>query len=587
MADINTEKTANDELNIAGRIAAYFIDSKLTLLIMLFAFIAGIYAFLVTPREENPSIVVPAANIIVQKPGASPEEIQQLIIKPLEAIVQGLSGMDHTYGMAMNSIGVVSVQFNVGEDKEDSMVKLYDRVMSHLDEMPPGTRQPLIKPVDVDDVPIVTISLSCNGQQECNLRRTANDVLEQLRRVDDTAVSYVHGGRKRAIRVNLDLERMHQYNITLDEIRKVVEASNMEMPSGTFVGGNTLASVKAGGALKNAGDVGNLVVGLAQHKPVYLKQLAEIKDGPEEIEQLTRIGFGPAYSGADSENYENAAVSMAIAKRAGANAVTVAQDVLNELDRLRETAILSGVKVDVTRNDGARADDAVNTLIEHMAIAIVTVVALLVIFLGWRAASIVTITIPLILFITLAVGYIAGQSINRITLFALILSLGLLVDDSIVVIENIFRHYAGKNIDRLRTAVCAINEIGRPTNLATFTVILAFLPMFWVTGMMGPYMSPIPFNVPVAMIASLIIAYTVAPWAAYRFLKAEGHEDNAHGHQHGALERIYSGIMTLLVKNRLVRNLFFVFVLLLLMLVMVMPVQQWVKFKMLPKNNTN
>jgi multidrug efflux pump subunit AcrB len=578
------ENNPDKKLNISGRVTAYFIDSKLTLLIILFAFLVGLYAFLVTPREENPKIVVPAANIIVQKPGASADEVQQLIIKPLESILQGMSGVEHTYGTAMNSMGVVSVQFKVGEDKEDSLVRLYDRIMSNLDHMPPGTLQPLIKPIDIDDVPIVVVSLACENGNHCQLRRVANDVLEKLRRVEGASVSYVHGGRKRAIRINLDLARMHQYNVTLTDIRAVVEATNLDIPSGTFVGGNRLASVQTGGMLNTAAEVGNLVVSLSQHKPVYLKQVADISDGPEEINKVSRIGFGVSYKGDAPADYEVSAVSVAIAKRSGSNAVTVAKNLIAELDRVRASIIPQGVGVHVTRNDGARADDAVNTLIEHMAIAIATVVALLVIFLGWRAASVVTVTIPLILFITLAVGYVAGQSINRITLFALILSLGLLVDDSIVVIENIFRHYSKQATDRMQAAVNAVNEIGRPTNLATFAVILAFLPMFWVTGMMGPYMAPIPFNVPVAMIASLFIAYTVAPWLAYRFLKVSGH---VHEDHNGILERGYARMMQRLISNRLARNVFFAVVAVTLVLAMIMPVYQWVQFKMLPKNNTN
>ncbi|HYA36976.1 MAG TPA: efflux RND transporter permease subunit [Candidatus Methylomirabilis sp.] len=579
----------SEQLNLAGRVAAHFIDSKLTLLIILFAFLAGVFAFLDTPREENPKIVVPAANIIVQKPGASPEEIQQLIIKPLEAILQGLAGVDHTYGIAMNSVGVVTVQFKVGQNKEDSLVKLYDRIMSNLDRMPPGTLQPLVKPADVDDVPILAISLACAGAQDCQLRHVANIVLEDLRRVEGTSLSYVHGGRRRAINVALDLEGMHAYNVTLADIRQVVEATNLDVPSGTFVGGNRLATVQAGGALKTAADVGDLVVGLSQHRPVYLKQVAAVTDGPEEIERVTRIGYGPAYAGKRPADYEVPAVTLAIAKRAGTNAVTVADDVLAELARIRPTLIPPGIDVNITRNDGAKANDAVNTLMEHLAIAIATVVLLLVFFLGWRAASIVTITIPLILFIALTVGLIAGQSINRITLFALILSLGLLVDDSIVVIENIFRHYARKNADRLRDAVAAVNEIGKPTNLATFTVILAFLPMFWVTGMMGPYMAPIPFNVPVAMISSLAIAYTVAPWAAYRFLRVKGHEHEGAAHEghHGFLERHYARIMGRLIGDARARRNFFIGIGVVMLLVLAMPAFNLVLFKMLPKNNTN
>ncbi len=584
-AQRNQERHA---LNLAGRVAAYFVDSKLTLLVMLFAFLAGIFAFLVTPREENPKIVVPAANVIVGKPGATPKEVEQLIVKPLEAILQGMAGIDHTYGVAMSSLGVVTVQFKVGQDKEDSLVKLYNQIMSNLDRIPAGTLQPLVKPVDVDDVPIVTISLACTGPGPCALRRVANDVLEELRRVADTSVSFVHGGEPRKINVYLDIERMRRFNVTLADIRAVVEATNVGIPSGTFVAANRVATVQAGGTLKSAEDVGNLVVALAAHRPVYLKDVARIVDGPGEIERVHRIGYGPAYRGALAEDYEVPAVTLAIAKRAGSNAVTVADNVLAALARIRAATIPEGIAVNVTRNDGAKANDAVNLLMEHLAIAIGTVVLLLVFFLGWRAASIVTVTIPLILFITLAVGLIAGQSINRITLFALILSLGLLVDDSIVVIENIFRHYTQRGVDRLRHAVLAVNEIGRPTNLATFTVILAFLPMFWVTGMMGPYMAPIPFNVPVAMLTSLAIAYTVAPWAAYRFLKVQGHEhEGIEHHGQGWLERRYAPLMRALLARRAARWGFFLGVGALMLAVLVLPVLNLVQFKMLPKNDTN
>jgi multidrug efflux pump subunit AcrB len=594
-------------LNLAGRVAAYFVDSKLTLLIMLFAFLAGGFAFLITPREENPKIVVPAASIIVAKPGASPQEVEQLIVKPLEAILQGLAGIDHTYGHAADSLGVVSVVFKVGQPKEDSLVRLYDRIMSNLDRLPAGTQQPLVKPLDVDDVPILSISLSCvdPAKGDCPLRRTANDVLEQLRRIEGTALAFVHGGEPRKINVYLDLDRMRRANVTLADIRRVVEAVNVDVPSGAFVAGNRVATVEAGGALKTAADVGNLVVGLVAHQPVYLKNVADVVDGPGEVERAHRIGFGPAFVGERPADYadgtearvarqgwrvgdfEVPAVTIAIAKRTGTNAVRVADSVLAELARIRST-IPAGIAVNVTRDDGAKANDAVNTLMEHLAIAVATVVLLLVFFLGWRAASVVTITIPLILLITLAVGLIAGQSINRITLFALILSLGLLVDDSIVVIENIFRHYTKKNVDRMRHAVLAVNEIGKPTNLATFTVILAFLPMFWVTGMMGPYMAPIPFNVAVAMITSLVIAYTVAPWAAYRFLKVQGHEhEGVEHHGNGWLEKRYEPLMRRLLAEPAARRNFFIGIGLVMVAVLALPAFNLVQFKMLPKNNTN
>ncbi len=585
-ADKHPRTPEGEALNIAGRVTRYFIDNKLTLLIIVFALLAGIFAFLVTPVEENPQIVVPAANIIVSKPGASPKEVEELIVKPLEAILQGMNGVEHTYGMAMHSVGVVSVQFYVGEDKEDSLVKLYDRIMSNLDRMPPGTQQPLVKPVDVDDVAILTVSLSSDWLDDRELRAVANNVLHHLRRVEDVSVSFIHGGRKRQINVHLDLDRMKRYNVTLLDIRRVLEATNVDIPAGTLVNRNVVTTVHAGGMLGNAEDVRNLVIALQAFRPVYLKDVATVTDGPGEINRTHRIGFGPAYSGERPQDYEIPAVTIALAKRTGTNAVTVARNVLAELEYIRDAVILEGVDVNITRNDGERATDAVNTLVEHLAIAIATVVLLLVFFLGWRAAGIVTITIPLILFIVLTVGYIAGQTINRITLFSLILSLGLLVDDSIVVIENIFRHYARKGVDRLQAAVHAVNEIGKPTNLATFTVVLAFLPMLWVTGMMGPYMAPIPFNVPVAMLVSLVIAYTVAPWAAYRWLKVRGHEGH-HDVHHGLLERGYTTIMGRLLASRSSRVLFFLGVNALILAVLVLPVFDLVLFKMLPKNNTN
>ncbi|MGB5223975.1 MAG: efflux RND transporter permease subunit, partial [Arenicellales bacterium] len=551
----NNENIDNN-LGVAGKLAKFFIDSRLTVLIIIFAFLAGITAFLITPREENPQIIVPAANIIVAKPGATPDEVEQLIIKPLESILQGMRGVEHTYGIATDSMGVVTVQFNVGEDKEDSLVKLYDHIMSNIDRIPPGTEQPLVKPVDVDNVPILTISLSSDTIDDGELRRVGNRVMEVLRRVDGTSVSYLHGGRPRTINVELELDKMKSLGVSLSQITDILDATNVRSSSGTLVKNNTVRQVRAGGMLQNADDLGKLVVALYKHKPVYLGDIAIITDGPAEITEQHRFAAGPAFSGTRPLNYESPAVSIAIAKRSGSNAVTVAEDVLEKLDEIHSQIIPAGTNVNITRDDGARANAAVNILLEHLAIAIATVVLLLIISLGWRAAAIVTMTIPLILFITLAIGYVADQSINRITLFALILSLGLLVDDSIVVIENIYRHYSHGTKDRMQSAIHAVSEIGRPTNLATFAVILAFLPMFWVTGMMGPYMAPIPFYVPVAMIVSLAIAYTVAPWAANKWLKtsADGKSSHEVDHSNGIPERVYGAIFKTLAAKPLNRR---------------------------------
>ncbi len=571
-------------LNISGRLTRYFIDNKITALIVVVAVLAGLLALRTTPRTENPQIVVPAANIIVAKPGASPREVKNLIVDPLQAILRGMRGIHHTYGLALDSMGVVTVKFKVGQNRVASLVRLYNKIMSNMSRMPPGTRQPVIQPLDVNQVPIVTISLASADMSGVQLRAIATRVLHHLRRVPGTSRAYLIGGQQRKINVVLHPRLMRHYDVTLDDVQRVVQATNVEIPSGHFTNHNRRATIHAGTMLRSAKDVGRVVVSLYDHRPVYLRDVATVTDGAGRIKTVHEIGFGPAYSHARPHNIEVPEVTIAIAKRAGTNAVAVAHAVLRKLHALKGPIIPDGVHVNVTRDDGERANSAVNTLIEHLFIAVATVVLLLVVFLGWRAAAIVTITIPLILFVTLAVGDLEGQTINRITLFALILSLGLLVDDSIVVIENIFRHYARAGVDRVREAVLAVNEIGRPTNLATFAVIVAFLPMLYVTGMMGPYMAPIPKNVPVAMITSLFIAYTVAPWAARMWLK--GHGGPSHDRP-GVLQRGYARIMRALLSRPWVRRGFLGAIILLFAGVLAMPAARLVNFKMLPRNNNN
>ncbi len=573
-----------EPLNAAGRLTRYFINSKITILIIVVALFAGLLALHLTPRTENPQIVVPAANIIVYKPGASPREVKNLVVDPLEAILRGMRGVHHTYGLAMDSMGVVTVKFQVGQNRVASLVRLYNKIMSNMDRMPPGTAQPIIQPLDVNQVPIVTISLSSARLTGVQLRAIATRVLHHLRRVPGTARAYLIGGQRRKINIVLNPSLMRRYDVTLVDIRRIVQATNVDVPSGHFTNHNRRATIHAGNMLRSARAVGGIVVSLYDHRPVYLHDVATVTDGGGTIKTVHSIGFGRAYAHKRPRNLELPEVTIAIAKRAGTNAVTVANGVLRRLGALRKTVIPPYVHMNVTRNDGQRANSAVNLLIKHLFIAVGTVVALLVVFLGWRAAAIVTVTIPLVLFVTLGVDYLAGQTINRITLFALILSLGLLVDDSIVVIENIFRHYAKPGIDRAREAVRAVNEIGRPTNLATFAVIVAFLPMLSVTGMMGPYMAPIPKNVPIAMLASLFVAYTIAPWAARLWLRPHHAPDDARP---GLLQRGYERIMRVLLSRPAARRLFLLGIIILFGAVLAMPVLRFVNFKMLPRNNNN
>ncbi|WP_124949010.1 efflux RND transporter permease subunit [Sulfuriferula thiophila] len=597
------------DLNIAGKVARVFLESKITAMIMLAISLAGIMALFVTAREYNPQIVVPAANIIVAKPGASATEIQNLVVKPLEAIMNAQSGVKHTFGYAAADFGVVTVQFDVGQDQERSLVKLYNQLMQNLDRLPPGTMQPLIKPINVDDVPIITLTLSANTLDDNQLRHISTRVLEQLRNVPGVSFTQVSGGAQRAVNVWIDPAKLSAAGLSLDQVDKMLQGANVSLPIGTLVNNNRNQPLRLSGFIGDLREVGKIIIGAPNGKPVYLKDVASIEDGAAETNEVSRFAFGPA-AAQQAYRGEAPAVTIAIAKKAGTNAVVVANAVLKKLDSLKRNAIPEGVTVSVTRDDGAKADDAVNTLMEHLGIAIGSVVVILVFFLGWREAAIVTLTVPLILFVVLTVGLIAGQTINRITLFALILSLGLLVDAAIVVVENIHRHMhhgGGKNFKE--ALIVATNEIGNPTNVATIAVILAFIPMAFVTGMMGPFMQPIPFNVPVAMIASLFIAYMVVPWAANRWLAGKAAKTLAEtpsleeqsANPQDPLHRAYVAVITPLIQHSGKRNLLFIVVLGLLIAAMVQPAWQFIRpsgingplsamgveLKMLPNDNTN
>lgn len=595
-------------LNIAGRLTRVFLESKITVMIMLAATLAGIMALALTAREYNPQIVVPAANIIVAKPGASATEIQNLVVKPLEALMNAQSGVKHTFGYAVPDFGVVTVQFDVGEDQEKSLVKLYNQLMQNLDSIPSGAMQPLVKPINVDDVPILTLTLSSTQMDNYQLRQVAASVLEQLRNVPGVSFTQLVGGAQRAVNVWISPARLTAAGLSLDQVDKALQGANIAIPAGTLVDANRNTPLRLSGFIGDAREVERIVVGAPNGKPVFLKDVARIADGAVETDQMTRFAYGPAAHNPRHRG-EAPAVTISIAKKAGTNAVVVSDAVLAKLDELKRQAIPQGVDVAVTRDDGARADDAVNTLVEHLGIAIGTVVLIMLIFLGWREAAIVTLTIPLILFVVLLVGYLSGQTINRITLFALILSLGLLVDDSIVVVENIHRHMRLGIKDFKASLIQATNEIGRPTNIATLAVMLAFIPMGFVGGMMGPFMRPIPLNVPVAMIASLFFAYAVVPWAAYRWLKNKAaahpyqeHQTAADDHsQQDLLHRSYVKAIKPFIRHAGKRNLLFLVVIGLLVGAMLMPAWQFIRpsglngplsplgveLKMLPNDNTN
>lgn len=611
MAENQMQDAAKSEtdLNIAGKLAKAFIHSKITMMMVIAVTLAGLMAYLITPREYNPQIVVPAANIIVPKAGATPNEVNNLVVKPLETILSALPGVDHTFGYASNDFGMVTVQFEVGENQVDSLVKLYNQIMQNMDKMPPDTQQPLIKPINVDDVPIMTLAITSNDIQGSDLRDISLKLVENLRNIPGVSFTDVVGGQQRSVNVWLDAQKIAQTGLTLDQISQMLKGSNVSLPVGAVINNNRERLIRVNGYLGNAKEVGEIVIGADQGRPIYLKDIATIEDGALEADTNYRVGFGPHSPSAGQP--EQQAVTITLAKKPGTNAVNVADSVLEQLDFLKKSVIPANVDVVVTRNDGEKANAAVNLLMEHLGIAVGSVVIILIIFLGWREAGIVTLTVPLILFVVLFVGLIAEQTINRITLFALILSLGLLVDAAIVVIENIHRHihdgFDPKEFDQV--LIRATNEIGNPTNVATIAVILAFIPMLFVTGMMGPFMAPIPFNVPVAMIASLVIAYILVPYLAYRLLgkKAikemqERESTEAHHVQkEDWMQKLYVRSISPMIESRTKRNIFLFIVLVALIAAMIQPALQFmrgdgmnnplhpagVEVKMLPYDNTS
>lgn len=549
-------------LNLAGKLAHQFIASKLTIVFIVAVFLLGMLAVVLTPREENPQILVPAAQVVVPLPGASAKEVEELVVTPLEGILSEMTGVDHTYATAQNSVAVVQVQFKVGQPKEASLVKLYDRVMSNVSRLPSDAGVPQIRSLDADDVPIVTVTLASRHYDDYSLKRLADRMAERLHSLDNVSVVAVRGGHDRQISVELDPERLHAFGISINQGYAAFSSSNLSLPLKETVRDGRTQAIKLQGQFTSADDVRNQIIGVYQGRPIYVSDVATVTDGPPvEIDRLSSFAFGagdPRFSTTGPENMP--AVTIAVAKKKGANAVIVANTVLDRIERMKQDFLPKDVDVVVTRNDGQKADDAVNGLMEHLGIAVVTVSIIMMAFLGWKEALIVTVTVPLIFFVTLAADFFGGVTINRVTLFALILSLGLLVDAAIVVIENIHRHYShadpkGDMFDKQHVTVVATNEIGNATNLATLAVMLVFSSLFLVTGMAGDYFYPIAYNVPIAMAASIVVAYIVTPWASNRWLsrhqvhKADEHEEQESHGRPDRLQLRYRRLFTPLLKS--------------------------------------
>ena len=563
--------------NLAGRIAAYFLTSKLTPVIVLAVCAWGLIAIFATPRQENPQITMPAATIVTQYPGASAAEVQKLITERGEHVLQEIPGIEHVYTVSDQNESIMTVLFHVGDDPTKSFVDLYDQVFAHLNELPPGAMQPQITPLSVDDIPIVVLSLHGRRYDRGQLDDAAQRVITDIRAIDGVSTIDTYGGLARQVNVTLDPVRLAAFGLGPGSVARALGATNLTQAVGTVRDATTELSIHAGTAYTTVEQVAAQIVGVSDGQPVALRQVADVALGRQAVEFDTRFDLGGA-SGAHAPSDESA-VSIAIAKKAGTNAVGIADAVLRTL---KTVALPPGVTVTVTRNYGEKANDAVNELIQRLIEAIVIVV-LLLLTLGWREALVVATAIPLTLFVTLGVGMLTGQTVNRITLFALILALGLLVDDAIVLVENIHRHYAMNPAgSKAEATIRAVSEIGSPTALATLTVMLSFLPMLFVTGMMGPYMRPIPINVPVAMIASLGIAFAITPWATYRLLRNQKTKP-AHGIARWVVP-FRKALAALLDRPRW-GSVFLAALLLAFVVSAALPVAQLLQFRMLPDAN--
>ena len=513
-------------MGISGRIARYFLHSQMTPLLALVAVLLGVFAVLVTPREEEPQINVTMANVLIPYPGASARDVAQVVATPAEQVLAQIAGVDHVYSVSQPGMAIVTVQFKVGEEHIPSLVKLYDVVNSNVDWLPPtlGVGQPIIKAKGIDDVPMVALTLwreqATGGGLE--LTQVAHAIEVELKRVPGTREVNTLGATQRMVRVLLNPESLNAYQLTMQEVRAALQSANVSQNAGNLVQGNREVLVQTGSFLSNASEVRQLVIGVADGKPVFLRDVAEVRDGADQPNSY--VWFGTGVAAEDKQiraKGKFTAVTVAVTKKPGANAVEIADRLMQRVDELKGSVIPDNVQVSITRNYGETANDKAMKLIQKLLFATLAVVALVWFAMGRREALVVGIAVLLTLAATLFASWAWGFTLNRVSLFALIFSIGILVDDAIVVVENIHRHRALAPHRSLAEIIPeAVDEVGSPTILATFTVIAALLPMAFVSGLMGPYMSPIPINASMGMLISLAVAFVITPWLVHKFAGA-------------------------------------------------------------------
>ena len=598
---MKTEEPLKVHLGIAGRVAQTFIDSKLTPLIIIASVLLGLVAVLMLPREEEPQIKVPIVDVLVAMPGFSAKEVEERATRPMEKLLWEIPGVEYLYSTSRPGESLVIVRFKVGEDVERSLVKLTEKLRSNFDRIPHGVSFPLIKPRSIDDVPILALTFHSQRYDHLTLRRLVSQIDDSVKQVPLVAETTIIGGARRQVRVLLDPVRLASRNLSPAGLVPMLQQANRQFAAGGLTSENKEIVVETGAFLTRAADVGNVVIGVFGGRPAYLREVGDIVDGAEELSQYVFFGHGAAKSATANEQ---PAVTLSVAKRPGANTISVANKVLRKVESLRGSLIPADVQMTITRNYGETAAEKSNELLVHMGVAVAGVSLLILLMLGWRESGIVAVAIPCTLALTLLVFFLYGFTLNRITLFALIFSIGILVDDAIVVVENMVRHFhlphnQGRNWSAI--AVEAVDEVGNPTILATFAVIAAVLPMAFVGGLMGPYMRPIPIGAGAAMFFSLAIAFVVTPWAGIRLLKfgkkysslssgSAPARDPGHPILHSeqadnVFTHLYRRVMGPLIAHARWRWIFLGIITALLLGAMALVGVGWVQVKMLPFDN--
>ncbi|MCC6307639.1 MAG: efflux RND transporter permease subunit [Chitinophagaceae bacterium] len=577
---------------IAGKIAASFLRSKLTILLMVVFLLIGTYATMHIPREEEPQIEVPMADIFIGYPGAAPQEIESKVVAPMEKIISNIKGVEYVYSTSMKEKAMLIVQFYVGEDVERSLVKLYNEIMKNMDKVPQGVTMPLIKSRAIDDVPVLGLTVWSEKYDDFTLRQLSEELKNEIKKIPNVAEIKLLGGRNREVKVLLDKAKMTANHLDFLSIQKNILGSNAQVVSGNMLSKDTAFSIETGSYLSSAEDVANLVIGVNEQQPVYLRQISQIEDGPASPKEY--VSFG--YAKGDDKNLkqfqsEYPAVTLSIAKKPGADAMQLSEQILSKIDHVKNQIIPDDVHITPTRNYGATASEKVSELLLHLFIAIVVVTLFVMLAMGWRGGLVVFLSVPVTFAMTLLSYYLMDYTLNRITLFALVFITGIVVDDSIIVAENMHRHFKMRRLPFRQAAIYAINEVGNPTILATFTVIAAVLPMAFVSGLMGPYMSPMPIGASIAMMLSLVVALTLTPYLGYIFLreKAKRNEINKAPQQleQKGIYKIYYKVINPMLTSQRKRWTFMIVLAITLLGSMFLFYTKGVAVKMLPFDNKN